>query len=75
MPAFGIEKLSNDSYRVIYFRYRWRMQEWVAQKPNKRRGAPSTSLDIHLTVKARKASGAVILRDTRRKKDERSNRK
>ena len=67
MSAFGIEELSNGSYKVVRFQYRWRMKEWVAEKPDKRRGARSTSLDMHLKVKARKVSGAVILRDTRRR--------
>lgn len=68
MAAFGIEDLRDDEYKVVRFPYRWQMTQWVAKKPQTRRSAKYSPLDVHLKVKAKQYAGPVILRDTREKR-------
>lgn len=68
MAAYGIEELGNGEYKVARFPYRWQMKQWIAKKPQVRRPAKYSSLDVHLKEKAKRYAGPVILTDTRRKR-------
>ena len=72
MAAWGIEELSTirevTEFKVLRFQYRWMLNKWIAEKPETRRAAMSTSsLDTHLKFKAQ-VSHKTRFKDTRRVK-------
>ena len=69
MAAFAIEELGNYEYKVVRFPYRWQARHWIAKKPETRRLATYSPLDVHLKEKAKRCAGPVILTDTRRERN------